>query len=405
VNELLVAPDINVETPTPSPVSDALERLAHGPRVIGELRGEADGPVLICVGSLHGNEPAGALALERLLRRLASPPPAGLRGCLVGLVGNRRALAAGRRFLHHDLNRFWNRERAARLRQRSEPLEAEADELRDLDRELERLLKEGEGRPVFFLDLHTTSGQGPAFANLDDTLPNRKFALELPVPLVVGIEEELAGTLASYLCDRGVMTVGFEAGQHQEPEAVDRAEAAVWIALEASGVLPRGSRPEVAAARRLLTENRGALPHVVEVLYRHVIHPGDRFRMLPGFRNFQPIAAGQLLAGDHRGPIVAHVDGCILMPLYQEQGEDGFFVARRIRPMWLKLSEYLRRLRLERYLHFLPGVRPNPALAESFTIDRRWARWYALQIFHLLGFRRFDEVGRYLVMARRTHDR
>lgn len=404
MNELLVAPDIDVEAPTPSPVSDALLRLARGPRVIGELRGEVEGPVLICVGSLHGNEPAGALALDRLLRRLAASPPAGLRGRMVGLVGNRRALATGRRFLRHDLNRFWSGDRAARLRQRTEPLEAEADELRDLDREIERIMKVGEGRPIFFLDLHTTSGLGPAFANLDDTLRNRKFALEFPVPLVVGIEEELAGTLANYLCGRGVITVGFESGQHQEREAVDRAEAAVWIALAASGVLPRRSRPEVAAARKILTDNRGALPHVAEVLYRHVIHPGDQFKMLPGFRNFQPIAVGQPLASDHRGPIVAHLDGCILMPLYQEQGEDGFFVARRIRPLWLKLSEYLRRLKLERYLHLLPGVRPNPAMAESFTIDRRWARWHALEIFHLLGFRRFDEVGRYLVMARRAHD-
>lgn len=405
MNELLVAGDPDVASPFPPPVPHVLTRLAHGPRVIGELRGCEDGPLLICVGGLHGNEPAGVLALDRLLRRLATAPRAGLRGRMVAMVGNRRALAVGRRFLHHDLNRFWNEERAARLRQRAEPLEAEADELRDLDREIERLLKEAAGRRVYFLDLHTTSGHGPAFANLDDTLPNRRFALEFPVPLVVGIEEELAGTLANFLCGRGVTTVGFESGQHQEREAVDRAEAAVWIALEASGVLARGSRPEVAAARRTLTENRGALPHVVEVLYRHAIRPGDQFKMLPGFRNFQPIKAGQPLARDHRGLIVAHHDGCLLMPLYQEQGEDGFFVARRVRPMWLKLSEALRRLKLERYLHVLPGVRPNPALAESFTIDRRWARWYALEIFHLVGFRRYDEVGRYLVMARRTHDR
>ena len=102
---------------------------------------------------------------------------------------------------------------------------------------------------------------------------------------------------------------------------------------------------------------------------------------------------------------MAQLHGRILMPLYQEQGEDGFFVVRRVRPMWLRLSEFLRRLNLERYLHLLPGVHPNPALAESFTIDRRYARWFALEIFHLLGFRRPGEAGRYVVMARRAHDR
>lgn len=403
MSELLVALEEKVER---SLVAETTARLARGPRVIGELRGrDDDGPVLICVGALHGNEPAGVLALDRLLRRLKSLPMAGLRGRMVGLAGNLQALGQGRRYLQHDLNRFWSRDRAERLRERPEPLEAEAEELRDLAGELERILDESAGRRIYFLDLHTTSGRGPAFANLDDTLPNRRFALEFPVPLVVGIEEELAGTLASYLCDRGVITVGFESGQHQEPEAVDRAEAAIWIALEASGVLVRGSRPEVAAARHILAANRGSLPHVVEVLYRHVIRPGDRFKMLPGFRNFQPVKAGQPLARDHHGLIVAQQDGCLLMPLYQEQGEDGFFLARRVRPMWLRLSEYVRRLRLERYLHLLPGVQPNQALAGSFIIDRRRARWLALEVFHLLGFRRHSEVDRFLVMARRSHDR
>lgn len=386
------------------PVPEHLLRLARGPRILGELRGAEEGPTLICVGSVHGNEPAGAIALDRFFRRLAERPIDGVRGRMVAMVGNRQALAEGRRYLHQDLNRFWTAERAERLRHRNEPLETEARELRELDRELRRVMADVSGT-LYLLDIHTTSGQGPAFANLDDTLPNRRFALEFPVPLVVGIEEELAGTLTAYLFDQGAVTLGYEAGQHQDPESVDRAEASIWIALEATGMIERGRLEEVAAARQLLAANRGELPGVVEVLYRHLVEAGDEFLMLPGFRNFEPVGAGQVLARDHRGDIPAAFDGRVLMPLYQAQGEDGFFLVRPIRPLWLKLSEYLRRFRLERYLHWLPGVRPNPARRESFTIDRRWARWYALEIFHLLGFRRHGEVGRYLIMTRRSHDR
>ena len=404
MNDLLLVSEDKVEDSATARVPDAVARIARGPRRLGDLGRASDGPTLVCVGSIHGNEPAGALALERLFRRLEAAPER-LCGRVVGLVGNRQALAQGHRYLRHDLNRYWSPERVESLRRSEETLEAEDKELLELDRELEEVLADGEGRQAYLLDLHTTSGEGPAFANLDDTLPNREFALEIPVPLVVGIEEELAGTLTAYLFDRGLITLGFEAGQHQEERGVDRAEAAIWIALEASGIVERGSRPEVAAARDLLKGDTGSLPHVVEVLHRHSIEMDGDFRMLPGFRSFQKVEGAQVLAHDHRGDVVAPFDGMILMPLYQEQGQDGFFLVKEVLPIWLKASEYLRRLRLERFLHLLPGVRRNPALAESFTIDQRYARFFALEIFHLLGFRRHSEVGRYLVMARRAHDR
>ena len=86
---------------------------------------------------------------------------------------------------------------------------------------------------VYVLDLHTTSGPSPAFGVLDDTLANRAFAMQFPVPLVLGLEEELEGTLLNYLTTFGVISMGFESGQHEAPEAVDGAEAAIWTALAA----------------------------------------------------------------------------------------------------------------------------------------------------------------------------
>ena len=53
------------------------------------------------------------------------------------------------------------------------------------------------------------------------------------------------------------------------------------------------------------------------------------------------------------------------------------------------------------FLHWLPGVRRHPDVAGAFIIDRRIARWEALQFFHLLGFRRRGAAERYLIMARR----
>ncbi len=275
----------------------------------------------------------------------------------------------------------------------------EERELAELDRELRAMAERARGE-IYALDLHTISGPGPAFVVLDDTLLNRRFANRFPVPLVFGLEEELTGTLSHYLTAEGMIPVGFEAGQHGEAEAADRAEAAIWIALEAAGLLADGSAEFTAARRRLLAESRG-LPVVVEVRYRHAIAAADGFRIEPDLASFQPVRKGDLLAHDRGGEVRAPETGLLLMPLYQEQGEDGFFLVRPVRPFWLRLSERLRPLRLERFLHWLPGVRRHPELEGAFIVDRRIARWEALQLFHLLGFRRRGAAERYLVMARR----
>ncbi|RMH15868.1 MAG: aspartoacylase [Acidobacteria bacterium] len=374
-------------------------------RVVGHLVGAQPGPTLICVASVHGNEPAGYHGARRVLAALAIATEQ-LRGSLLVLAGNLKALAAGRRYLEEDLNRIWLSERLAVLRAGAPPSTAEEEELRALDCELRAAVDAATG-PVFVIDLHTTSAPGPAFVVLNDTLPNRAFALQLPTPVVLGLEEELSGTLLGYLSTHAdVTSIGFESGQHDEPAAVDKAAAAIWLALEASGVVDARDRAEVQAAHELLAGEGSGLPHMVDVHYRHPVEPGDDFRMLPGFVGFQPVHAGMILAYDRNGPVRAPLDGLILMPLYQGQGDDGFFIVRPVRRLWLRLSTLLRRLHLEGYLHWLPGIRRHPEIPDALLVDRRVARVLALQLFHLLGFSRVGPGdGRYLVMRRRAFDR
>lgn len=179
------------------------------------------------------------------------------------------------------------------------------------------------------------------------------------------------------------------------------AEAAIWIALESCGVLPSGVQPEVPHARWVLAQARGSAPRFVEVRYRHPVESTAGFEMVPGFESFQPIRSGQILAASRAGEVRTPLSGRILMPLYQEQGEDGFFVVREVRPIWLRISAFLRRLQVDRALHWLPGVRRHPELPEAFLVDRRYARWPARQLFHLLGYRRVGRAKRVLTMVRR----
>lgn len=373
--------------------------MADVPRVLGDTGARENGPLLVCLGGLHGNEPCGVLALQRVLARLEQDDAA-LRGRLIGLAGNRQALAACERFLDQDLNRIWLTDVFDQLRSTALPRPRELDELEGLADELEVLSTYPRNR-AFFLDVHSTSGGGSAFTSLDDTLANRALAFEIPVPHVLGLEEELAGTLVSYLNELGIPAIGFESGQHLDPLSVDRAESAIWIAMEAAGVLARGKRAEVAHARDFLARQTAALPNVVEVLHRHPVEPEDAFNMLPGFESFQTIAEGQLLARDATGPVSAPQGGMILMPLYQGQGEDGYFVVRPVDYAWLKMSGALRRLHIDRLLHWLPGVRRSPERRETFVVDLRRARVLALQIFHLLGYKRVERSADSLLMRKR----
>ena len=380
-------------------VAEPILDLSSVPRELGRVEAVESGPTLICLGGLHGNEPAGVLAIDRVLKQIYRRP-SGLRGRMVGLAGNRRALAAGCRFVNHDLNRAWKPGRVEQLTVLPGPLDDEDQELVELSASLSSIIDEAPGR-IFLLDLHTISGPGPAFAILDDTLQNREVALDFPVPLVLGLEEQLGGTLASYMTARGATVVGFEAGLHDDPASVDRAAAAIWIALDSSGVFEHESRSEVVAARDLLRRQADCSARVVEVRYRHSVADGDAFEMDPGFSGFQPIGAGQEVGSTRRGRVRAPRSGLLLMPLYQDQGNDGFFLVDEVRPAWLPISAAVRRFGVDRFLHLLPGVERDPNRHQTFVVDRRFARWWARQLFHLLGFRREGRDGPRLIMTRR----
>jgi succinylglutamate desuccinylase len=122
--------------------------------------------------------------------------------------------------------------------------------------------------------------------------------------------------------------------------------------------------------------------------------------MEPGFKNLDHARAEQLLARDRNGEIRAPRDGLVLLPLYQKQGEDGFFWGRAVSSARLKASEALRHLRLDRFLDLLPGVARDKAHPSRFFVDRTIARIYPLGVFHLLGYRRIRSEANLLTVER-----
>ncbi len=373
-------------------------------RVIGQVTGAQPGPTLICLGGVHGNEPAGVRGLSRVFDRLARDQIP-LCGEFLGLAGNLPALAGRQRYIKKDLNRQWlTREmQASKSGDGSSADSPEDQERSELLRELELVFERVTGE-VFALDLHTTSGEGAPFVVMGDTLRNRAFALRFPVPVVIGLEEYLDGTISEYLTNRGHVTVTLESGQHNSEESVDLAEAGVWVALATAGLIDAQRLTIVRESRELLARAARGLPRVLEVRYRHPVVSADGFRMLPGFRNLQRLQSGELLARDRRGDIRSRWNARLLMPLYQELGNDGFFIVREFRRAWLPLSALLRHLRLDAVVHWLPGISRHLTRPDTLVVDLKVARWHAMEVLHMLGFRRKRMVGDVLLVSRRRHD-
>jgi predicted deacylase len=298
-------------------------------RIIGDYSQRQAGPNLLILGGIHGNEPAGVYALERVFHRLeALEPP--FRGRFVGLKGNVPALTQQRRFIDRDLNRLWSESEIARIQQLApKDRNAEEKQLIELLEIIESVLN-GQGEADILIDLHTTSAPGGLFSLVNGPEPNRVLASSLHAPVIFGMTTELSSTTNVFIEDRGYHGIAFESGQHDDPASVDKHEAAIWLLLEKAGCVDPENIPEFEQYHRLLITASRALPHYMEVVHRHPIVEKDHFYMHPGFTNFHKVYKGEPIARDQAGDIICPESGMMLMPLYQPQGEDGFYVIRSI---------------------------------------------------------------------------
>lgn len=290
-------------------------------RVLGIIEAAAGGgTTLVGVGGIHGNEPAGVRALETVLAELGRPGGGLSRGRFIALAGNRPALDAGVRYIDRDLNRIWNA-RGSR------------DDVEGAERgELLALLdgyRRGSAGPPHLVDLHTTSGSAPPFVVVAAGRRSRDFARALPAPLVLALSSQIPGTLVEYLAGEGWTSIGFESGSHRGIVSVEFAVAALWIALEAAGLLGPGDARSAEARDRLAAASRG-LPGAVEVFHHHPVAGNGVFRMHPGYRSFQGVDAGEALATEGEAEIRSPSGGQLLMPLYQRAGREGFFLAHPV---------------------------------------------------------------------------
>ncbi|WP_222983135.1 succinylglutamate desuccinylase/aspartoacylase family protein [Flagellimonas meishanensis] len=374
----------------PKVYSKALDETIEVERVIDHLKGNPNGPTLVFFAGIHGNEPSGVFALKHVLQELkiqATP----VNGAIYAIAGNLVALDKGVRFAKEDLNRIWFPQRLKKIEQR-EILDNEEREMSSIYQHIKKILDEGTP-PFYFIDLHTTSSDTHPFIVLNDSLLNRKYASNYPLPTILGIEEYLEGALLSYINELGYVSLGYESGSHDDVKAIKNSIDFIRYTLAITDSVSYAAQ-ETLRLRNEIFESGGVSNRFYEIYYQHDIAPEDRFRMLPGFINFQKIPKGVDLATSKGEVLTTKGKRQIFMPLYQDQGREGFYFVRPIPKILLWISKGLRRFKADHLLVRLPGVAWKSIRKDALVVDQRVARFLAKSIFHLLGYRarQFDRT-------------
>lgn len=365
--------------------SKALDAHISVGRIIDEIKGNKPGPTLIFTGGVHGNEPSGIFALERVMREIRNQNTP-VNGSIHAISGNLWALERGERFHKQDLNRLWRGETLKKLENGTLTEENhDITQQKEIHGVIQNILKTEEG-PFYFMDLHTTSSDTIPFLTVNDSLLNRRYAEQYPVPMILGIEEYLDGPLLSYINELGYVAFGYEAGQHDDLSSIENHIAFIYLTLVFTGAVKKEDI-DFAHYYNTLAKTTVHSRGIFEIYHRHEIKEGEVFTMHPGYCNFQWVNKGQPLAFSNGVEITANKKGRIFMPLYQNQGNDGFFAVRKISPIFLKISAVLRRFRADRLLTWLPGISWASDKKDALIVNRKVARLMAKQFFHLMGYR------------------
>ena len=372
-------------------------------RYIGKAEGDEPGDCIVFFGGVHGNEPAGYVALQRFFKDFTRwELHHKIRGSIFGITGNITGLKKNMRFIKSDLNRIWtpkilkdtNDEEFKNLSDEF----SQQKEILDIINHLVNTRK----CHYRFVDLHTTSGPTIAFVTINDTIANRDLAQQLPIPTVLGIEEYLEGTIMDFINDLGYPAIGIEAGQHCDERSVELHLASIWVILVANKTINKEDIPEYEKHFQLLKSAAGfEFDQVYEVKHREAVVLEDEFTMLPNFNNFQKIKNKELLASTRNGKVKAPSTGKIFMPLYQKQGAEGFFVIKKINLFWLNLSIKIRSGKMETFMISLPGINRDPERANVLVVNKTFARFFSTDFMHLLGYRRVQRNGSIVCFSKR----
>lgn len=318
-----VTPDLDILIPPPD-LSDWIGGNTGLRGVIQHDSGRV-GPHVVLVSLIHGNEYAGALALDRILRDGATPKT----GVVSVIFANLDAFArfdprnpAQSRFIDEDMNRVWD---DARLTHDPHSLELARA------RELLPVIKSAD----ILLDLHSMLWRADPLLIVPDTPRSWSLATrtaeQVPAPQLIATDLGHRGG-ARLIEQRRFRTVAgparamlLEAGQHWRPETVDTAYSVARAVLAHARSIHLDHMPEAMASHG---------PPQQVIVTDNVLARSATFAFSENYHGGQIIpCAGTVIAQDGNDAICTPYDDCaLIMPnLRPRRGQLAVRLARTLK--------------------------------------------------------------------------
>ncbi|MBZ9627928.1 succinylglutamate desuccinylase/aspartoacylase family protein [Psychroflexus sp. CAK1W] len=294
------------------------------PRIIGEYSSNKKGPLLFVTAGIHGNESSGVKALEEVFEQLEKAKPE-IEGKIVGVSGNHKALNQNKRYIDEDLNRVWTKENIQQKK-------AETHEQKEMWEIIGILNQypEEDYTKRYFLDCHTTSSPSLPYVSVQVVNDNDEWAHKFPTYIIRGFSDIITGDIDHYLSRIGMTGFVFEAGQHEDETSVENHEGVIWLALKEACQINLTKIETYPECINRFAEKNAPEQKTFELIHRHGLEDSDVFEMEPGYENFQKVEKGELLAKQNGNEIKSKWNARIFMPLYQFQGNDGFFIIEEV---------------------------------------------------------------------------
>ena len=262
----------------------------HSIRGVVEVSSAGPGPRVVIMGGIHGNEPCGVNAVERLERDLHSGALSLARGTLLLVIANEEALRTDVRSVHRNLNRLF----------KDNSDEPDCYETRRAE-QLKKILASAD----FVLDLHSTTSASPPFLMCEeDGLPAaRSLGLDRIVLGWASLESgALSGDTESWARQHNATAFTLECGQHNDPAAAEVAYQAASRFLGVTGLVDatlRSPNPDPLVLR----------------LYEVKLKVDESFAFSKSYSGFDSLSQGELIGRDSHGEYRVERPSRIIFPI------------------------------------------------------------------------------------------
>ncbi|MCX6728119.1 MAG: succinylglutamate desuccinylase/aspartoacylase family protein [Candidatus Saccharibacteria bacterium] len=263
-----------------------------------EIKGTLPGPTVAIFAGVHGNEMAGVLALEEMLPNVNIT-----KGTIFIAFANPPAIEAGVRMVNKNLNRCFYKGNSG-----TSPEDIRARELMAILDQCDALL-----------DLHMFyDDDGEPFVICEDN------ALEIAKTFDIGIistnwTEVEPGATDGYMYQNRKIGICIECGPISKAEEhKDVALKTIKQFLQYFGMIDVAVNPSTEPKRVIKAES---------VVYKS----DETFKLKPGFKNFQKLQDGTVIATSNTKNHIAKKGHCIIFPHYNAHvGEEACILGTEV---------------------------------------------------------------------------